>query len=294
MRDSFVAGLLAILCLSGCGEHSDARRFLRPDTGQGQSAELLMPGPDRLKQQNRISGQRVFRMLDGAEIDTWWCRTPEEAKGTVLILHGLGEGKAMYLRVAEELVALGYDVVLPDLRGHGSSGEDVTYGVRERGDVRFIMNKLLEKDEVRPPVWATGVDLGALVALRYAAAGPKVQGVFAVDPMRSLEAYVNRQMALTGLERRDRTLEDIGRIGRFDVNEASAIRAVQQVHVPVLIAQGLMELAVSAEDVEAVYAAANTPKELIKVNEMSVALRWPEWMAEQIDRLATTGLQSGP
>lgn len=294
MRYSFVLGLLAIVCLTGCQERSDARRFLRPDAGQGQSAELLLPGPDKLKQQKRIAGQRVFRMLDGTEIDTWWCRTHEEAKGAVVILHGLGEGKAMYLRVADELVALGYDVVLPDLRGHGSSGEDLTYGVRERGDVRFIMNKLLDQGAVRPPVYATGVDVGALVALRYAAVSPKVKGVFAVDPMRSLEAYVNRQMALTGLERRRRTLEDIGQMGRFDVSEASAIQAVQQVQVPVLIAQGLMDLAVPASDVEAVYAAANTPKELIKVNEMSVALRWPQWMAEQIDQLATTGLQSGP
>jgi alpha-beta hydrolase superfamily lysophospholipase len=284
---------LLTAALIGCGEQSDAQRFLRPDSSQGQSAEFLLPGARKLKQQKRISGQRVFRMLDGTRIDTWWCRAEREAKGTVLILHGLGEGKAMYLRVADELVSLGYDVVLPDLRGHGSSGEDVTYGVRELGDVRFIMNKLLGQEQVSPPVYVAGVDVGALVALRYAAVSPKVQGVFAVDPMRSLESYVNRQMALTGLERRRRTLDEIGRIGRFDVSEASAIRAVQKVQVPVLIAQGLMDLAVSGSDVEAVYAAANTPKELIKVNEMSVALRWPQWMAEQIDRLATTQLRSG-
>lgn len=45
----------------------------------------------------------------------------EAARGTVVIIHGLGEHAGRYAHVAAWLNARGWDVLAPDLRGHGRS-----------------------------------------------------------------------------------------------------------------------------------------------------------------------------
>ncbi len=292
MRRNLLAAVVFLTALAGGCSDNQARRFLQPDTSQGRNVALLLPSAEKLQQSGRIAGHATFTTLDGTDIEAWWSRTSQpEPKGTVVLLHGLGEGKAMYLTVAEELSALGYDTLLPDLRTHGSSGgRYVTYGLKERGDIAFLVNRLRQRDELRGPLYASGVDAGGMIALRYAAAEPNVQGVFVVDPMLSLASHVNSQMPLASPAQRRNLMREIGETGNFDTAQASSPRALERITAPVLIAQGVFQMKVPASDVLAVYQAAGEPKELIRVNEITVALRWQKWMAEQIDRLATEGL----
>ncbi len=55
---------------------------------------------------------------------TTWGTGPRRA----LLLHGLTSAGAIWWRVADELVAMGFTVVAPDLRAHGNSpaGDDLT------------------------------------------------------------------------------------------------------------------------------------------------------------------------
>jgi pimeloyl-ACP methyl ester carboxylesterase len=282
---------LTAVAIAGCSQQGEAKRFLQPNTDQGRVAAGLFASEAHLIESGRLAGSATMSMLDGTEISVWWSRTDSQPKGSVVLLHGLGESKAMYLAVANALAKRGYDTVLPDLRTHGGSGgRYVTYGVRERGDVKYVVDRLRGRGEIRGPLYAAGVDVGGLVALRYAAAEPDVRGVFVVDPLASLENRVNSQMPLVSPQRKRQVLAEIGKQGRFDVSQASSLRAVEDISAPVLIAQGVFDLAVPASDVQAVFQAASEPKRLIRVNEVGLALHWEQWMAEQIDRLATTGL----
>jgi alpha-beta hydrolase superfamily lysophospholipase len=61
---------------------------------------------------DRPDGTRLHRQA--------WLRPG--ARGTVLIVHGLGEHSGRYAHVAEALNAVGWDVAAYDHRGHGRSG----------------------------------------------------------------------------------------------------------------------------------------------------------------------------
>src|SRR5580693_8098929 len=47
-----------------------------------------------------------------------------DADRSVLLVHGMAEHGQCYEHVAESMVARGWNVILPDLRGHGRSGGD--------------------------------------------------------------------------------------------------------------------------------------------------------------------------
>src|SRR5688572_17539744 len=51
-----------------------------------------------------------------------WPAIAGASRGTVLLVHGLGEHCGRYEHVAARLTGRGWDVVGHDLRGHGKSG----------------------------------------------------------------------------------------------------------------------------------------------------------------------------
>ncbi len=283
----FLPVLLAVAA-AGCGSN----QFIQPNTDKGKTAYLFLGSDESLQEQGRISAHRRFRMIDETEIDTWILRSEQE-KGTVVVLHGLGESKANYLSVGENLVKRGYDVVLPDLRRHGrSGGQYVTHGIKEKFDVSSIVDRLIREGSVDPPIYVAGVNLGAVVALQYAAVNQnRVKGVMAVDPYTDLESYVEYTMRLLPEKDRRETMDEIQSRASFRVADASAVNAIRQLRVPVLLAYGVIDVSVPPGHARKLYEQAEGPKDIVYVEPLSLALTWPEWMARQIDRLATTKLQ---
>lgn len=93
-----------------------------------------------------------------------------DARGKVLVVHGLGEHSGRYRHVAHALTAAGFNVYALDLRGHGRSQG-------RRGHVRRFEHLLQDVDRLRrrvcgakpcgDPVFLVGHSMGGLVALRY-------------------------------------------------------------------------------------------------------------------------------
>ncbi len=65
----------------------------------------------------------VITAPDGTQLYArhWASRGPDDAKGVVIIMHGLKDHAAHYQAFAEKLVAAGFGVYAFDLRGHGRS-----------------------------------------------------------------------------------------------------------------------------------------------------------------------------
>lgn len=98
-------------------------------------------------------------------------------KPAVLLLHGIQVDGSMWLRTAEALEAE-YDVIMPDLRGHGQSGG---------ADTGWLSTSLVQDQigvlralRVNAP-FVVGHSLGADIAGRLAATEP-VRAVVLVDP----------------------------------------------------------------------------------------------------------------
>lgn len=105
----------------------------------------------------------------------WGRPGPEPSRGTVLIVHGLGEHIGRYEHVAARLNSWGWQVVGHDQRGHGASGG-------ARGDVptpeRLLQDLALVIDALRAdpslsvgPLLLLGHSMGGLMAARFVAGG---------------------------------------------------------------------------------------------------------------------------
>ncbi|MFI5185508.1 MAG: alpha/beta hydrolase, partial [Chitinophagales bacterium] len=91
-----------------------------------------------------------------------WYIPVDSAKGTVILIHGLGGNKSMLLSQAYEFMYFGFNVMLIDLRAHGNSrGNITTLGYFESEDVKLAYDYVAKKGEKNIILY--GISLGAAV-----------------------------------------------------------------------------------------------------------------------------------
>jgi len=106
-----------------------------------------------------------------------WAAAPAVAsRGSVLILHGLGEHSGRYAAVAEHLSAWGWHVIACDQRGHGLSEGERGQLAREEDLLRDLALAIdMARDEHDGPLVLLGHSLGGLAAARMVGEGLEPQ-----------------------------------------------------------------------------------------------------------------------
>jgi uncharacterized protein len=101
-----------------------------------------------------------------------WSIHPHHGNGNeVILLHGVGDNRLGMTGYAQLLLAHGYNVLMPDARGHGASGgELVTYGLLERNDIRQWFNFAQTRDHPHC-IFGFGESMGAAQLLQSLATG---------------------------------------------------------------------------------------------------------------------------
>ncbi len=92
------------------------------------------------------------------------------ARGTVLIVHGLGEHIGRYEDLAAELNAAGWHVAGHDQRGHGLSG-GARAALPSEVSLLLDLSAVVDHARGRGPLVLLGHSLGGLVAARFVAEG---------------------------------------------------------------------------------------------------------------------------
>lgn len=132
-----------------------------------------MPSQEQIKKDSK--GQSIY-------LKEW---IPESVKGTVVLVHGLGEHIGRYEHVANAFNAAGYAVMGFDLPGHGCSG-----GVRGHVDsyetlMNLIASRLADAAQVYPNAkhFLYGHSLGGNLVLYYGLTRkPQLSGIIATSP----------------------------------------------------------------------------------------------------------------
>jgi pimeloyl-ACP methyl ester carboxylesterase len=169
-----------------------------------------------------------------------------ETRGTLLFLHGKGGCGAEWMPDAVRALRLGFNVLVPELRGHPpSTGGRITYGILETGD----MLRLLDLAEsrfgvVRSRLGVDGCSMGALVALHLAAAAPPA-ALWLQAPFGDMQAmaahYLHRATSLPAFLFALPVRILIRRIARtegLDLSEADPVRAARRVACPTVVVHG--------------------------------------------------------
>ncbi len=132
--------------------------------------------------------------------------TPGDAgnRTTLIFLHGKGGDAAEWRPDAVAALEAGFNVLCPDLRGHGGSGGDfITFGVLETGDLEGAVAAAARTsgaDAGRLAIHACSA--GCTVALAFSAANPGVRALWLESPFGDAREMARHYLHLkSGLPR---------------------------------------------------------------------------------------------
>ncbi len=135
-----------------------------------------------------------FNSKDGVPLSGWWVPAPE-AKGTVILVHGLNRSRIEMVKKTPFLNNLGWNVLLFDLRRHGASGGTVrSLGYHERLDV--IAATDFARGRSTHPIVAWGISFGGAAATLAAAEDSRIAGLVCDSSFRSLRDTARHHLSL--------------------------------------------------------------------------------------------------
>jgi uncharacterized protein len=134
------------------------------------------------------------RTADGLTLRGWYCPTPKHRRLIVLV-HGMGGSRDEMARLGGDLHRHGYDVLVFDLRGHGSSDRSRLYmGGRERADLRAVLAWANRRGYSSDRVGWLGYSMGASTLLMEAAQNGNIQVAVLDSPFGNLPELLKTQL----------------------------------------------------------------------------------------------------
>ncbi len=171
----------------------------------------------------------------GARLPVWEIELAERGTGpSVVLLHGWGRSRVDMLSRLAPFLEVAERVLLIDLRGHGDATGRTTLGDGDEQDMLELLGRLPPG-----PVVLVGHSLGAVVALRTAAAAPdRVAGVIAIAPYDSFETPLRMRLAARELPRGLTLRLVVACLRLAGIRPTSGLEAARAMGSPLLVVQG--------------------------------------------------------
>jgi uncharacterized protein len=240
--------------LAALGAWVTARRITAPGPHE---RKFVMPG------ELGVPHEEVsFRTEDGLLLGGWWLPSPR-AKRTVIALHGHRGARHHCVGIAAALWRRGYNVLLFDHRGRGSSeGETISLGHFEAVDASAAIGYALCRAP-NVPVGLIGYSMGGAVALTCAAEDRRVGAVVADSPFASERGLVRALLRkrVGPLNGPIAALSE--RFLPYDPGEVEPLKEVAKIAPrAAMFVHGLLDETCDHEDSIRLFEAAGDPKEL--------------------------------
>ncbi|HUT11434.1 MAG TPA: alpha/beta fold hydrolase [Thermoguttaceae bacterium] len=288
--------LLPLVALAGC---------------LGPLAQCIVTTPNRLNPLSvgRSNPLPPVERLAGVDQQFWVKVGPPEAslsvsviepdeqwttpKGTILVVHGIMARSLWMLAPARSLAEAGYRAVLVDLRGHGrSTGEFLTFGVREARDLSQVIDELQRRGLAAGPIGVYGISYGATTSIHLAGYDPRIRAVVAVAPFSTMRDEVPDfgRVMVPGLgwvipsDTYQQAIDEAGRLADFDPDRASAVEAIRRTTAQVLLIHGTNDWIVPHRHSVRLHEAAPDHSQLISVPWYGHVVIWVDPTSEVAQR----------
>lgn len=253
----------------------DAKHFLTPENEQKNKVDT-----EWFFEQN--PQEIIVESFDGIKLLAYNLPS-ENAKGTWLLVHGHQSGPLReFASLARFFHELGYNVVLPYQRAHGKSeGTYITFGVKERYDVRDWILKVNEIYGDTSPVYLEGISMGCATVLMSLSFDlpANVQAVVADC------GYTSPYEIMWKVARKDKNVPlvrlvlGIGNImanilADFDFNEYDTFKGLRYNKLPVLFIHGTEDAFVPIEMTIANFQYCTSQKQLFLVEHCPHAIAY--------------------
>ncbi|WP_246188046.1 alpha/beta hydrolase [Paenibacillus tengchongensis] len=228
---------------------------------------------------------------DGLRLQGHYLAAERSAGKTAILAHGYsGKGKDMGAIARLYSEELGYNVLMPDARGHGESeGNYIGFGWPERRDYLQWISRVIDESGKGTQIVLHGVSMGAATVLMTAGESlpPQVKAIVADCGYTSVVAQLSYQLRrMYHLPSfpfiQSASLVTKLRAGYF-FSEASALKQVRKAEVPILFIHGDADTFVPYAMMEELYQACRSPKDKLTVHGAGHGL------AYQSDKAAYTG-----
>lgn len=211
-----------------------------------------------------LAGRREFLSLPWEEVQTeafdgikLYGRyiKAEQPKGTILMMHGFrSSGEFDFSCIVRSLYQSGWSLLVPDQRAHGNSeGKYITFGVRERRDVKTWVEWIGTNRPDPNGIVLDGISMGASTVMMAAALGLPdcVKGIVA-DCGFTSPAEIMRHFLIDGFHIPAFPVFHIASlfcrmIGGFSVNGADSAEALRNWKKPILFIHGKSDTLVPFE-----------------------------------------------
>lgn len=188
-----------------------------------------------------------------------------------IVVHGYGGSGKLMSAKAKYFYEMGYNVLIPDLRGHGKSeGEYIGMGWKDRLDIISWINFIV-KNNPTAKIVLHGTSMGAATVLMASGEDlpPNVKAIISDCAYTSvwdefsyeLETYLN---VPTSYVLNVTNIVTKLRAG-YSFKEASAINAVKKSTVPILYIHGDSDKFVPYSMMDKLYSATKSPKEKLTI-----------------------------
>lgn len=213
-----------------------------------------------------------FRTADGVGISGWFIPVGEgqaPTRKTVLVCHGIGANRSIFLGVVPFLHRAGYNVLMFDFRGHGDSeGHTISFGVLESRDVEAAVKYLESRGQTEIVGYAFSMGGSALL---HAIPKLHLRGVLLDSTFARFAPVAVEQTPVPPPLNRV-MLAAASFYGRFEIGsfigDIEPVRYIAQISPrPLLIIHGTADALVPISQARENFAAAREPKELWEVKD---------------------------
>lgn len=214
--------------------------------------------------------------FDGLKLHAYIYKAEQPSKKFVLGIHGYRSyARPEYGPYIEFYRKQGYNLLLPDLRGHApSQGEYIGFGIYDRLDCVDWAKYIVQTYGDDVEIILHGVSMGAATVLSASSEDlPKqVQGIVAdcgySDPMKVLATQLQLPDANQIMLKVEKLCEK--KIG-YDLHSITALKQVAHAKVPIFFIQGGKDTMVPSYMVHELYKACPTRKRMLYVTEAAHA-----------------------
>ncbi|MCY9592477.1 alpha/beta hydrolase [Paenibacillus chitinolyticus] len=271
-----VALTAAAFYMFGLGIRRSSKEFLQNSPDLAHHIEEIAVDPSPASADNWLARQTLeqvsIQSADGLRLNGWYLEAERPSDVTALLAHGYsGQGRDMasFAQIHHEL---GYNVLMPDNRGHGQSeGEYIGFGWTDRLDYVNWIRYILQRSGENARILLHGVSMGGATVLM--ASGERlpdqVKGIIAdcsYTSVKDILSYqLKRMFKLPAFPLIPLTSLICKLKAGYFFGEASALRQVKRTEKPILFIHGEADTFVPFFMVHGLYKAAPAGKDLFMV-----------------------------
>lgn len=261
-----VAGLVSVAIAVVMGASLYMLDYSLSNGGERRTSDALPP----------VAGLRdTFVVMPSGERHHALCMPNDSARGrTAIVVHGYKDccGSLLYLGQMYH-DSLGYNVLLPDLHGHGlSDGSDIQMGWKDRLDIRYwvdVAERMFADSIHGPSIVLHGVSMGAATVMCLSGEDNLPESVSCIvedcgytSAWDEFSVQMREQFSLPAFPLMYTTSVLCKVKYGWSFGECSPLRQVANCPLPMLFIHGSGDTFVPFSMVEALYAAKPQPKQL--------------------------------